>query len=821
METKTPFVFCPRCGAKAINLVQCCLVSECPACGKKFSLFVPLRESFSIPLDVDLGRQSTAIGLNLLWLGRKNELYCLDFSNKVSNRMQLTKFSTQHDWLVNGLAIAGNHIVFSPGESKPFGASKALFGLDMQSGQVVWEFPSEGFAFTRPAVDENLACAVDSNGTLVAVCPQDGKPAWEEFPNLGDYPRNSIPPVLSDNLVLAVDSAGKLCAFHRESGILTWTFLPPDGSPLDFEPVVYQESVFVLAGSKLYRVFIRDGRWEQLFQAGRQSSMGWYFSPPVVDHQRILLLEACWNDEQKPAYVLRALNPQNGKTLWQHFLDRHPRQPPLLDGDQVYFIDRHGQMLCLDADNGTIHWQEQLDNEPAAPPLIFGNRLIVITRKASLYAFELSAPEISIDEPAHNYLNRGEWQLAAGAFLLANQPLQAGLALMQAGDWLQARQAFALLPEASGELTALLAQSEHEKIDAESARICVALARLEMERLGSQARGEKAIAERWEQAASHYLTAQDAENAFRCREEAAKVMETPRFHMVVTSSNRLLTRQASLLNIQLENQGYGGARQVRIRVSGKIKPPYQEHKFSDLLVGQPQTWNTACIVPLQEGSLVLDIKLEYRNYRSDEIGIARFEHVIQVERDMSKDIASALKHGATVTIDKFFSPGATHNKIEIADSQQIFIGDRSNTDQEKENNMDPVTIVISAIVGGLTAGVSETAKSAVQDMYNALKEQLAKKVAPQPEAQQALENVIKTPESKGHQMVLAEELEKLDIALDRKLMELAKELLKTIEASQGTSPKYQVHVQDSQVGVIGDVDNLTQNFGTSPKSKKR
>lgn len=815
MEKDAALLFCPACRASLLIPSAKLLTSVCPACGNTSTLRTPASPA-SLSLPQSAVWQVVAAGGERLWLAGTSGLFRLDLAGGTPH---LAAFPLPHGWRVNGLADASGGLVVSPGEARPFGDPKALLGLDVVTGQVLWEFPTEGFALTPLAADARLACAVDSHGSLLAVKPQSGQgqPAWAHFPNLGDYPRKGLPPILSENLVLAVDAVGHLRAFTRESGVALWTFHPPADGALDFAPVVSGPVAYVLAGAALYRLSLHDGMAERLYQAERESGQGWYFAPPVTDGHHILLLEACWNEARKPAYALHALSAATGRTLWPpRLLDRHPHQAPFLADGQVYFIDRHGQLLCLDATSGAVHWQEKLDDEPAIPPLVADGRLLALTRRGTLYIFELRAPEICIDEPASVYLARGELYLAAGAFLSENQPAQAGLALMQADDWEQARLAFALLTDTPATLTSLLAQAEGEKRDAESAQLSEALARLELERLGTQSRGETALAEGFERAARHYLIAGETAHSLRCHERAAEVMETPRFHLVVTCPPRLLVGQAGLLQIQLTNQGYGPARRVKLRVKGKIKPPLLEREFLELPVGQPQRWGTARIIPTEAGPLVLTITLTYEHYRSGQVGSASFEQVLQVERDTLQDLSTTLKNGATVTIEKFFSPGATSNEIEIADSQGISIGDRGLPAQEE--HMDPVTLVITALVAGLTAGLTETAKAAVKDMYDDLKKHLQTKVEPHPDARQALENVTAKPESKPRQAVLAEELEKLEIGADPKLLELAKKLLEQLQ-SQENGPKYQVNIKDSQVGAVGDGNTVTQNLGATKNRK--
>jgi hypothetical protein len=134
--------------------------------------------------------------------------------------------------------------------------------------------------------------------------------------------------------------------------------------------------------------------------------------------------------------------------------------------------------------------------------------------------------------------------------------------------------------------------------------------------------------------------------------------------------------------------------------------------------------------------------------------------------------------------------------------------------------MDPVSLIVSALVGGLTAGLTDTAKSATKDIYDALKARLMKKAEANEDAKDAITKVEKQPDSKARQELLKEELAKLPLDQDDDLLKLAQALLDALKVSGGKAGKYNVDVQNSQGIVIGDNSNVTQNFGETNSKKQ-
>jgi len=355
-----------------------------------------------------------------------------------------------------------------------------------------------------------------------------------------------------------------------------------------------------------------------------------------------------------------------------------------------------------------------------------------------------------------------------------------------------------------------------------------------IERLGEQAQGNMEVAEWFEQAAENFMLANQTLNAISCRERAAQVMETPRIKLEVIASEdaRWVVNEPVLLQVKVTNIGYGPARRVTVKVGGNIRKPYPSQSFVDLAVDQTQKWDNIRVTPNSSGMGLLEFVLDYESYRTGQTAQTKFTHPIRVEKNQEVAMMRALKKSTSLHIEKFFSPGATHNEIEVSDSQGIAIGEKAQslstlnqptlevTNPLKEDRMDPVTLVVSALIGGLTAGLTDTAKAATKDMYDALKARLMKKAETNEDAQDAIAKVEKQPESKARQELLKEELGKLSLDNDEELLKLAQSLLDALKESSDKAGKYNVDVQNSQGIVIGDNPNVTQNFGNETRKKQ-
>lgn len=91
--------------------------------------------------------------------------------------------------------------------------------------------------------------------------------------------------------------------------------------------------------------------------------------------------------------------------------------------------------------------------------------------------------------------------------------------------------------------------------------------------------------------------------------------------------------------------------------------------------------------------------------------------------------------------------------------------------------MDPITIIVTALVAGAAAGLQPTIEQAVKDAYAGLKSLIQRKYG-----DVNVDLLEGDPKSKSRQMVVEENLQKTDAEKDADVLRQAKELLDAIQA---------------------------------------
>lgn len=137
--------------------------------------------------------------------------------------------------------------------------------------------------------------------------------------------------------------------------------------------------------------------------------------------------------------------------------------------------------------------------------------------------------------------------------------------------------------------------------------------------------------------------------------------------------------------------------------------------------------------------------------------------------------------------------------------------------------MEPITLILTALVTGATAGVSATATEAVKDTYQGLKKLIKRKFEKKKESEveKALAKYEENPQL--YENLLKEALVKTDADKDEEIVQAAQKLMTLVNPQQAAQGKFNVQITGGNVqGFIqGDNANVKMNFNDSSPPKKK
>jgi len=128
--------------------------------------------------------------------------------------------------------------------------------------------------------------------------------------------------------------------------------------------------------------------------------------------------------------------------------------------------------------------------------------------------------------------------------------------------------------------------------------------------------------------------------------------------------------------------------------------------------------------------------------------------------------------------------------------------------------MDPITLILTALVSGATSSVKETASQAVKDAYNGLKTLIHNKFAGKPAAEMVLAQFEEDPDV--WKAPLEKELKKAGTAQDTAIVETAQRLMALVQPQQAAQGKYNVQITGN-VGNLAQGDHPTININHEQK----
>jgi outer membrane protein assembly factor BamB len=242
---------------------------------------------------------------------------------------------TPRNWrhnFIDNFVVAGRTVYF--------GAYESYGAIDLATGRKLWEKSTPAYyKMARVAYDGASLYVAAQAWKLIACDPNTGKELWS-------MPGSSSPGqiVVGQGLVICQLNAGLLTAVDAKTHKPRWT-------------------------RNLIGWFDRDDMVN-----GRV-----YVSPAMIDGSLIV--------ETYPAAVYR-LDPQTGKTLWQHRLGGAGSDTVVgvtADAHHVYFSSRSGELTALDLKSGKPVWTSDVDDP--GPPALTAGLVVLLSADGRLHGF--------------------------------------------------------------------------------------------------------------------------------------------------------------------------------------------------------------------------------------------------------------------------------------------------------------------------------------------------------------------------------------------------------------------------------------------------
>jgi hypothetical protein len=127
--------------------------------------------------------------------------------------------------------------------------------------------------------------------------------------------------------------------------------------------------------------------------------------------------------------------------------------------------------------------------------------------------------------------------------------------------------------------------------------------------------------------------------------------------------------------------------------------------------------------------------------------------------------------------------------------------------------VDPVTLIVAALVAGAAAGLKDTASSAVKEAYDGLKGLVQRKLAGRPAGELVLAQYEQAPQV--WDKPLAQELTAVGAGDDAALVTAAQALMQLVDAAGSAAGRYQVLASGHAAAAGRDLNITASGGGTA------
>ncbi len=126
--------------------------------------------------------------------------------------------------------------------------------------------------------------------------------------------------------------------------------------------------------------------------------------------------------------------------------------------------------------------------------------------------------------------------------------------------------------------------------------------------------------------------------------------------------------------------------------------------------------------------------------------------------------------------------------------------------------MEPISLILAALVAGAVAAAKDTAGTAVKDAYDGLKTLIKQRFADNEGAKVVLDEHEKDPET--YEAALKKKLSEAEVDRDEEILKVAQEVLQKEDPQGAIAGKYSINVAGDIKGVVGDVSggNINQTI---------
>lgn len=263
-----------------------------------------------------------------------------------------------------------------------------LVMIDAKNGKLLKKFPLTAPVRASPTVKNHLVYAVTINNQLEVFNYKSGEPVWSHsgiLETAGLLGGSS--PAISEDVVIVPYTSGEVYALRADNGMPLWSEslasfqrLDPVSSLFHIKarPVIKDQNVYLIShGGQMRALNLQNGQTLWMKEIGG-------IRTPAISNDYLFMITS-QND-------LTCLNRHSGKVLWVKKLPQQAEQKslwagPVLANDRLVVAGSNGMALILSVKDGSTLQTISLPGEGLLSPIIVDQTLLFLTDNAELVAY--------------------------------------------------------------------------------------------------------------------------------------------------------------------------------------------------------------------------------------------------------------------------------------------------------------------------------------------------------------------------------------------------------------------------------------------------
>lgn len=258
----------------------------------------------------------------------------------------------------------------------------SVFAADAQSGDVLWQYQTDGRVRSSPAVTNGTVYIGSGDGNIYALDAATGELQWE-FSTQADISYAS--PTVDGDTVYIGSMDNHLYALNISTGEERWNF--DTGAIANMAPAAHNNTVY-MGGEDLHALDAATGTVKWTYE-----TPSWVTASPTIVDGTVYAAGGAHVDEEGYIY---AVDASTGDLQWSTTVAEPVTEssPSVSEGVLVVGNKHQSTIFGVDATTGDILWQHQTWEDVDSSPAIVNETVYIGSDDDRLYALDLHTGEV-------------------------------------------------------------------------------------------------------------------------------------------------------------------------------------------------------------------------------------------------------------------------------------------------------------------------------------------------------------------------------------------------------------------------------------------